>query len=66
MAKDKEPVAAPVEETWEQQQELIKREEFIKRNEEAIAARRGILEANGLADDTQAMKPDEAANRCCS
>jgi hypothetical protein len=59
-----EVVAAQVEETWEARQERLKREDFIRRNTEAIAARREVLLRNGNVDDTAGMNPTDA-QRCC-
>jgi predicted dithiol-disulfide oxidoreductase (DUF899 family) len=59
-----ELVAVQVEETWEARQERLKREDFIRRNTEAIAERREILQRNGNVDDTVGMNPADA-QRCC-
>ena len=60
-----QPVPAKTEETWEQQQQRKKQEDFVKRNTEAIKQRREILKANGLEDDTQKIDPAEVVKRCC-
>lgn len=68
MAKEKEPILAPVIETesWEERNARERQGEFLRRNAEALAARREILTTNGLPDDTQDADPSEAAKRCCS
>lgn len=61
-----EVLDAPTEETFEQRRERAIREEFIRRNEEAIAARKAVLLDNSLIDDTAGIDPLEAMKRCCS
>jgi hypothetical protein len=53
-------------ETFETQQAGEQREAFIKRNKEAIAARREILLRNGALDDTEGADPTAIEGRCCS
>jgi hypothetical protein len=72
MAKETVLVLEPIIEipasaqTWEEQQRIELREEFIRRNAEALAERRRILAENGLPDDTQDIDLAEIAKRCCS
>jgi hypothetical protein len=61
-----EILAQSTDETFEQRRAGEFRAAFIKRNTEAIAERREILERNGLADDTSEINPDEALRQCCS
>lgn len=63
-----EASAAPAltEESWEQAQQRKFREDFLRRNAAALAARSEILTANGLLDDTAGIDPAEALRRCCS
>jgi hypothetical protein len=69
--QDQEPVLESVieiEETWEERRLRELREEYVRRNAEALAARREILRANGLPDDTQDIDPKamvEIMKRCC-
>ncbi len=59
------PAPAKVEETWEEKQQRLKQEDFVRRNAEAIKQRRLVLKANGLEDDTQEIDPAEVKKRCC-
>lgn len=61
------PVVPPKEETFEEKQERLKREDYTARNAEALKERERILRSNGL------LKPGEpfvveskwANRKCC-
>jgi hypothetical protein len=61
VSQDAATPPAPVE--TEQQRKF--REDYQRRNEAEIAARREILKSNGLPDDTAGIDPKEAFTRCC-
>ena len=63
-----EIVAAKPEETFEQSQERLKREDYARRNLQAIKDREDIFRRNGLInpDEPFTMDPEAAVNqRCC-
>ncbi|MCI0391669.1 MAG: hypothetical protein MOB07_23235 [Acidobacteria bacterium] len=60
-----EPAPAPPAETFEEKQIRLQREDFRRRNAEAIAARRYVLLANGLPDDTAEINIADADKQCC-
>jgi hypothetical protein len=56
------------EETFEQREQRLKREEYARRNAEAIKDREAILRRNKVIgpDEPFSMDPDAAVNqRCC-
>lgn len=58
----------PTPETFEQKQERLRREDYARRNAEAMVEREAILRRNGLLKDDEPFTPDtEAAisSRCC-
>ncbi|HEY7181116.1 MAG TPA: hypothetical protein VIC84_06845 [Blastocatellia bacterium] len=58
------------EESFEQKQARLEAEDFIRRNEEAMAARREVLERNGLKyeDHTVTVNAEGVISlpKCCS
>jgi hypothetical protein len=60
-----EPVVIPPNETFEQRRQREERDAFLKRNAEAVAARREILLRNAGIDDTEGIDLEEALRRCC-
>jgi hypothetical protein len=67
-AAQAEEAPAQTEETFEQREERLRREEYERRNLEAIASREEILRRNGVLkpDEPFSMDPEAAVNlRCC-
>lgn len=63
------PAAAPeAEETPEQHEARLKREEYARRNDEAIKEREDILRRNGVIGPDETLTMDREAalrQRCC-
>lgn len=63
-----ELVAAQAEETFEEREERLKREDYARRNLQAIKDREEIMRRNGVLKPNEpfSMDPDAAVNqRCC-
>jgi len=72
MAEDvavEESLAVPptvAEETYEQARDRLAREDYQRRNEQALAERKAILESNGLKfEDHTSTDGVEVVRRCC-
>jgi hypothetical protein len=61
-------IEVPPQETFEQKELRLKREDYIRRNAQVIKEREEILRRNGVLkeDEPFSMDPDAAVNqRCC-
>ena len=61
-------IQPPAEETFEQKEERLKREDYIRRNAQAVKDREDILRRNGViaADEPFSMDTEAALRlRCC-
>lgn len=60
-------ITPPREETFEERQARERREEFIKKNDEARKIRQEILKRNNLpAEPVRELTEEEIQKRCCS